>query len=199
MERPALNAMGTRKKGEKKIGEAGAIKPKEKRAAFLTPAQQRILNSIRWLEVMGITPAPRTSVAFVASVSSESSGFANNLGAMRTAGLIEYASPGTVSLTDDGRATAHTPAQPGTLEELHRAFLGFLPPAHARILSVAIERYPGQVSREDAAQLAEQSATSSGFSNNLGRLRSLGLIDYPQPGYIKATPLLFPASLMADA
>lgn len=33
--------------------------------------------------------------------------------------------------------------------------------------------------------------TSSGFTNNLGRLRSLGLIDYPQPRQVVATPVLF--------
>jgi hypothetical protein len=36
------------------------------------------------------------------------------------------------------------------------------------------------------------SATSSGFANNLGALRSLGLIDYPQRGQVMATDLLFP-------
>jgi hypothetical protein len=42
------------------------------------------------------------------------------------------------------------------------------------------------------AEEAEQSATSGGYSNNLGALRSLGLIDYPVPGQVVATALLFP-------
>ncbi|MCC5641115.1 hypothetical protein LC593_35900 [Nostoc sp. CHAB 5844] len=38
------------------------------------------------------------------------------------------------------------------------------------------------VSRQNVAVFAKQSPTSSGFTNNLGRLRSLGLIDYPSGG-----------------
>ncbi len=29
------------------------------------------------------------------------------------------------------------------------------------------------------------------FNNPCGRLRSLGLVDYPEPGYVKAEPVLF--------
>ena len=35
------------------------------------------------------------------------------------------------------------------------------------------------------------SATSSAFANNLGRLRSLGLVTYPRPGWVAAAPVLF--------
>lgn len=34
-------------------------------------------------------------------------------------------------------------------------------------------------------------SASSGYANNLGALRSLGLIDYPSPGMVAATDLLF--------
>jgi hypothetical protein len=40
------------------------------------------------------------------------------------------------------------------------------------------------------AQQARRPPTSSGYTNNLGRLRSLGLIDYPQRGQVDATPTL---------
>lgn len=32
---------------------------------------------------------------------------------------------------------------------------------------------------------------SSGYTNNLGALRSLGLVDYPRPGRVVALPVLF--------
>ena len=35
------------------------------------------------------------------------------------------------------------------------------------------------------------SPTSGGYFNNLGSLRSLGLVDYPQPGTVAAQPVLF--------
>ena len=62
-----------------------------------------------------------------------------------------------------------------------------------RILQVLIGVYPKAVSRGWLADESGQSATSSGFANNLGALRSLGLLDYPSSGMVAATEPLFPA------
>ena len=55
-----------------------------------------------------------------------------------------------------------------------------------------IDRHPEAMHRTELATAVGNSATSSGFANNLGALRSLGLIDYPQRGQVAATALLFP-------
>lgn len=55
-----------------------------------------------------------------------------------------------------------------------------------------IDRYPEAIDRTELAAAAGNSATSSGFANNLRALRSLGLIDYPQRGRVMATDLIFP-------
>jgi len=47
------------------------------------------------------------------------------------------------------------------------------------------------------AVFSNASPTSGSFANNLGRLRSLGLIDYRPAGYVVATELLFPKGLMS--
>jgi hypothetical protein len=60
------------------------------------------------------------------------------------------------------------------------------------LLRVLIDRYPQAMDRTELAAAAGSSATSSGFANNLGALRSLGLIDYPQRGQAMATGLLLP-------
>ena len=60
-----------------------------------------------------------------------------------------------------------------------------------RALQVAIEHYPDPIEREALAERVGQSPTSGAFANYLGRLRSLGLIDYPQPRQVIATPVLF--------
>ena len=44
--------------------------------------------------------------------------------------------------------------------------------------------------RNGLAEVIEVRPTSGGYFNNLGALRSLGLIDYPEPGYVKAEPLV---------
>jgi hypothetical protein len=62
----------------------------------------------------------------------------------------------------------------------------------ADILRVLINAYPGQLHKGELARDAGFSAASSGYANNLGALRSLGAIDYPQPGHVAATALLFP-------
>ena len=47
------------------------------------------------------------------------------------------------------------------------------------------------MTRKELARRAGQSATSSGFANNLGRLRSLGVAEYAAPGVVVASAVLF--------
>jgi len=61
-------------------------------------SQQRILNALAWLEVIGLTPANKNQLAFLAGQRSTSGGYFNNLGALRSAGLIAYPQAGTVEL-----------------------------------------------------------------------------------------------------
>jgi hypothetical protein len=81
------------------------------------------------------------------------------------------------------------------LSSLHKAWFSKLSNPKVRILQELIRRYPDALSKQSLAELAGQSATSSGYTNNLGSLRSLGLIDYPQGGFVAATGLLFPDGL----
>lgn len=156
----------------------------------MSPARQRLLDALA-LEDIGVEMARKTQLALWAGVSPKSSGFANNLGALRTAGLIEYPAPSHVGLTDDGRALTQEAEQMATDEELHRKVEGLVTPARWRILSALIEAYPHSLAKDVLAEAAGVSAASSGYANNLGALRSLGLLDYPSPGYVAATSALF--------
>jgi hypothetical protein len=60
-----------------------------------------------------------------------------------------------------------------------------------RILQPLLVCYPGDLSREELAEKAGYSPEGSAFTNPLGSLRSLGLIDYPSPGRVVALPVLF--------
>jgi Mn-dependent DtxR family transcriptional regulator len=155
------------------------------------PAQLRILNALAELEAIGVASVERTQLAFFADQSPRSSGYTNNLGALRTAGHIDYPSSGLVQLTEKGRAIAEPISAPPDTAALHQRIQAQIPPALWRILAVAIDHHPHALSRDSLAVLAGQSPTSSGYTNNLGRLRSLGLIDYPQPRQVVATPVLF--------
>lgn len=155
------------------------------------PAQRRILNALAFLEGIGIAGPTKTQLALFAQTSPKSSGYQNNLGSLRTAGLIAYPQPGTAALTEEGRAIADEQHPVRSDEDLHTYVRSLVGPARSRVLDVLIEVYPAALSKAELADRAGTSLTSSGYQNNLGNLRSLGLIDYPAPGQVTALPVLF--------
>jgi hypothetical protein len=158
----------------------------------ITTPQRRILDALAGLGAMGLDEVARSNVAVFSGQSPTSSGFANNLGALRTAGLIDYPSRGRVAITSTGRQLAGAAQPIGSLAELHRAWLGRLSRPQGRLLHALIDVYPASLERTKLAERVGQSSTSSGYANNLGALRSLGVLAYPRPGQVAATPLLFP-------
>lgn len=118
-------------------------------------------------------------------------GYTNNLGALRTAGLIDYPAPKRVSLTDAGAALADDAAAPQTAEEMQAYVYTLVGASRARIVQALVDAYPEPVEKRALAEVVGVSAASSGYTNNLGSLRSLGLLDYPSPGLVQATSILF--------
>ena len=55
-----------------------------------------------------------------------------------------------------------------------------------------LHAHPEPLDKIDLAAAVDVPITSGGFKNNLGKLRTLGAIDYPSPGMVAATPMLFP-------
>ena len=159
----------------------------------ITAVQQRILNALAELELLGAREPAREMVAFLAGYTHlNSKGFVNGIGSLRSAGLIDYPAGGAIALTDKGRAAAVYPAAPRSPEEVQERVIGLLGGASARILQPLLEAYPNALPREVVAEKANyQHLNSKGFVNAIGRLRSLGFIDYPDRGTIKAQPVLF--------
>lgn len=153
--------------------------------------QQRILDELAWWESVAREPIDRAQLALLVERSAKSSGYTNNLGRLSTLGLISYPVPGTVELTDAGRVLAQEPEGVKTEAELQESILRRLSRPQATILTILIDRAPEEIDRETLAELAEQSPKSSGFTNNLGRLHSLKLVEYPRPGWVRAAPTLF--------
>ncbi len=118
----------------------------------VTKPQQRILDALAWLESVRIASARKVQLAILAHQSPKSSGYGNNLGALRTAGLIEYPSGGVVALTDVGRAIASAPGSPPRNEDLWRTLEARLAAPQWRILWALIERYPASVGRDELAE-----------------------------------------------
>lgn len=157
----------------------------------LAPAKHRILEALGKLEALGVDQAPKNQVAALSGASPKSSAYANSLGSLRTAGLIEYPAQGMIALTENAREAIGVQAPP-TDAEMHEQVRQLVTPAQWRIIDALIREYPSSLPKEDLAGVAGASVSSSAFANNLGALRSLGFIDYPQQGHVAATRLLFP-------
>lgn len=157
----------------------------------ITRPQQKILNGLSWLASIGVAAPDKTQLALFVQVSPTSGGYFNNLGSLKTAGLIDYPSPGKASLTESGMKIAAPVETPPTTAELHASIASLLPAAKWKIVEELIRAYPDAVSKDELAARIGVSPTSGGYFNNLGSLKSLGVIDYPQKGYAVAQPILF--------
>jgi hypothetical protein len=157
------------------------------------PRHRKILDAVAWFNALGIAQPTRIQVAFMAGKSPKGGSFNNDLGALRTAGMIDYPTGGCIVLTDEGRAIAEFPEHAGGAEDLHRRVYDCLRvPRLTSMLQELVAVYPEPLSREDLAERVGKSAAGGSFNNDLGRLRSLGVIDYPRSGQVRAEDLLFP-------
>lgn len=159
----------------------------------ISPVEQRVLDALAELDILGVPKPERIQVAFLAGYSNlDSKGFKNATGSLRTADLIAYPTPGTIALTGAGREKANWTERPRTPAELQERIIRLLGGVHGRVLEPLIKAYPEAVAREEVARQAGYgNLDSKGFKNAMGRLRSLGLIDYPTSGQVQAQRVLF--------
>ena len=159
----------------------------------VSPVGQRILNALAELRAMRVPSPSRELVAMLVGYSHmNSKGFSNALGSLRTGGYIDYPGRGTIALTSSGERLARPPAVLTTPRQVQERVMALLGGASARILEPLIQKYPHAMPREDlAAEAGYGHMNSKGFANAIGRLRSLGFIDYPSTGLVKAQPVLF--------
>lgn len=166
-------------------------------AAAATPVpaggtvDDRVLDAVAFWKVSGCTSPNRTMVAFVAGLSPTSSHTGKIFGRLRAAGLVEFPAKGEICLTDVGFRQANVPEGVITLDGYHARMFEMLRGggygAHARVLEFLIEN--GKSSREEAANGTGLSPTSSHTGKIFGKLRALGLVEFPAKGYLDVTPL----------
>lgn len=171
---------------------AAAPAPAGPVADGVTGPQQKLLDVLASLEAFGVAAPNKAMVAAHAGVSPTSGGYFNNLGRLRAQGLIDYPTGGAVSLTSAGKQVANYPDKAPTLQDLHASWLRIVSNPQASILEVVLGIYPQAISKDDLADRIGVSRTSGGYFNNLGHLRTLGAIDYPQKGMVAATEIMFP-------
>lgn len=166
----------------------------------LTKPEQRVLDSLAWWEAIGVAQPDKGQVGFIAGyrVGKNIGGtYGNLLGSLRTRGYLDYPSPGAAALTDEGRKLARFPPVNPTLAALHEAVCSRLSNPEVRVLEAIMQDYPNPVAKQEAGARAGYTVgdnVGGTFGNILGKLRSLGLIDYVR-GQAIATELLFPPGL----
>lgn len=138
-----------------------------------TRPQTRVLQSLAMWRSVGHDDVSREMVAAVAGYSPSSGGFNNLLGGLKTSGAIDYPQPGRVALLVDGVGIP-------SIDEGTDLLLASLTNPQKKIVAALVDR-PAR-SREEVAADTGYSPSSGGFNNLLGSLRTLGIIDYPQPG-----------------
>lgn len=157
----------------------------------LSRPQLLLLQSLREMEAIGRTVVSRSWLAFVAGVSSKSSGFEKNISTLSSHQMIRYPKPGTVSLTDEGRSLTRDVDVPITSRDLLNRVSQIISGPQAKLLEVLYEKHPGSLSRAELAQEANVSENSSGFEKNVSTLSSRELITYPVPGQVRCSDWLF--------
>lgn len=158
----------------------------------LSGPEQRIVDAIAWLESIGVDEPEQPAVAFLAGYTFGAGSYNNPRGRLRQCGHVDYLPGNRIRLTDSGRRLANAPAAPASTSELHDRILAKLPGPEQRILRPLLERYPSSIANAELAAAAGYAVGAGSFNNPRGRLRTLGLIEYPQPGYCVARSLLFP-------
>ena len=155
--------------------------------------EQNILDQLAELEALGIKQPEKAQLALMAGyTNSRSGGFSEPLGALISYGYATYPQPGLVKITDEGRIHARPVDQPLSVQELHERLCQKLGGPEAKLLREIISIYPDKISKEDlGARLGYTNAKSGGFSEPVGRLRSLGIIQYPERNAVRAADWLF--------
>lgn len=157
----------------------------------LEARHQRIVNALAWLESIGATTTDRRRLAFLADSSPKSSTFTNSLGYLRSNDFIDYPELGSVCLLPTGRSAVTENTGPTNDAELQAQIFDKVEARHKRILQLVIQCYPKALTRDELAEAAGSSMSSSTFTGSLGFLKGIGLLKYPSKGSVVATENLF--------
>lgn len=157
----------------------------------LKPAEAKILNALGQLDWLGAAQPSRELLAFMAGYTHiNTKSFANALGALRAAGFIDG-----MRLTARGRALAIIPAGRPTATDVQHHVSNLLGGATAKVLKPLLDAFPREVERESVMRSAGYThVNTKSLASAIGRLRTLGFIEVPSPGVLKATSLLFPGA-----
>lgn len=187
---------------ENKRSEGGPTSPRVERTrpqaennsnGDLSGVARKILAALAELEACRISEPPRVFVAMLSGYGNvKSAGFVKAISGLSSSDLVSYPSSGTVALTDLGRENVNHPSRPATTDELQNRVFGVLGGIKATTLETLVNAYPAAMERADLAErCGYTNVKSAGFVKAISTLSSLGLVEYPDRGTIKAKAFLF--------
>ncbi len=171
------------------------ILPLPSAALAVTGPQQAILDTVSFLNRLGIGTPTKQHIGQDVGKAASTKSFANDLRALRSGGLIEYVRGEGVRLTDSGRGAAASWSDIDSLADLHGRWLNYLSAPQEELLRNVLSRHPDVVSRDALAAFVGKATSTKSFVNDLGRLKSYGLVDYIRGVGVAAGSILFPEGL----
>lgn len=159
----------------------------------LEPRKTNLLNVLAEMSAVGIVTPTRAQLALWAGRGTATgSTYVKDLGELNTAGYISYPRPGQVVLTEIGRSLASPAEIPADSAELQRRVCGILEPRQQAIVKQLVAYYPDSATRASLAEaLGRGTPTGSTFVKDLGELKTLQVLEYPSPGEVRASDILF--------
>lgn len=148
--------------------------------AALSNPQLQLLQSLAWWRAMGHPQPSRVQVASICGWRITSGHLKNISGSLRSKGLIDYPSDGTMALTEAGQAAAPEPSTDASLVDAVRAILN----GPQRQVFETLLAAKSSMTRDEVAQRCGWAPTSGHVKNVLGSMRSLEVIDYPSQGTV---------------
>ena len=162
--------------------------------------KRRILGALAYLEALGISQVPRSTLAAYADFKPSKEGgsgtYREYLAGLGREGYL-LSVGGDVMLTEAGREEAARLGEaysgPRTLDEFHDRLTSRMPTTAARMLRLVIAHSPESITREDLAERSDVtlSGTTRGYLADFSRL---GLV-VSKRGRVTATEQLFPKGL----
>jgi hypothetical protein len=154
----------------------------------VTKPQAAILDALAFLASRGETMPSKAQVALWAGVSPGSGSYSQNLAKLKEDGLVEYPS-GAVALTDHGRTMASVTIM--SERDMHDRLYARITTPQASIMRAVLGAWPSDIEKDVLAEGINVAPGSGSFSQNLAKLKAMGVLDYPTPRRIKATAICF--------
>lgn len=156
-------------------------------------AQRRILDSLAWWQAVGVDAPLRAQVAFMAGYTVNGY-FNRNVGNLAAGDVLEYPDTGRVRSMID----LDPPETPTTREQYEKMIKERLTLPEQKIIDAMLELSARRVdeSVERPLLAAKAGYTVNGFFNRtVGRMKTIGLLQYPSRGRVAVTHVLCPPAL----